>query len=81
MSTGNPRLDRLIKIRNDRRNTLGGMVRRVRRVARDNFVNVTDAKIKRVAIRLFNEWDIAINEKIAEEMCVFLDKENRGRYV
>jgi hypothetical protein len=50
-------------------------------VARDNFVNVTDAKIRRVAIRLFNEWDTAINEKIAEEMCVFLDKENRGRYV
>jgi len=40
----------------------------VRRVARENFVNVTDVKVRRVAIRLFSEWNAAINEKIVEEM-------------
>jgi hypothetical protein len=75
MSTGNPRLDRLVELRDDNRNTFGGMIRRVKRVADDNFVNVTDDQVRRVAHRLWSEWYVVINQEIIKELCNIPRKE------
>jgi len=48
--------------------TLSRMIRRTRRVAAENNIEVTEEHIRRVARKMFDEWNQALDEKLAEAL-------------
>ena len=48
--------------------TLSRLVRRTRRVAAESRIEITEERIQRVARKMFDEWNQALDEKLAESM-------------
>jgi len=48
--------------------TLSRMIRKTRRVARENQMDITEEQIQHVAKKMFEEWTQALDEKLAESM-------------
>ena len=52
-----------------RKETPARMVNLVRRIAKENGLNVSEEKILRVASKLYDEWYQAVTEKIYAVVC------------